>query len=123
MIKKTKTTDLDLMGCSLRLRPGRRSSGISEPQLQISKDGDRYEIYTGFVKDRTTLRKDASRSLLASGGLAIEPYLKKEILDELACYLFAAERLCHLGAWSFYCRLTPSGRKDLGIATTHQLGS
>jgi hypothetical protein len=48
-----------------------------------------YEIYAGLVKDRTTLRKDDSRSfersLLASAGLAIEPHLKKEILDELDC--------------------------------------
>jgi transposase len=30
------------MGCYLGLRPGRRNSGQSEPQLHISKEGDRY---------------------------------------------------------------------------------
>jgi transposase len=30
------------MGCYLGLRPGRRNSGHSEPQLHISKEGDRY---------------------------------------------------------------------------------
>src|SRR5712671_629991 len=29
-------------GCFLGLRPGRRNSGMSEPQLHISKEGDRY---------------------------------------------------------------------------------
>jgi len=29
-------------GCFLGLRPGRRNSGASEPQLHISKEGDRY---------------------------------------------------------------------------------
>jgi transposase len=29
-------------GCYLGLRPGRRNSGASEPQLHISKEGDRY---------------------------------------------------------------------------------
>ena len=29
-------------GCFLGLRPGRRNSGLSEPQLHISKEGDRY---------------------------------------------------------------------------------
>jgi transposase len=29
-------------GCFLGLRPGRRNSGTSEPQLHISKEGDRY---------------------------------------------------------------------------------
>jgi len=29
-------------GCFLGLRPGRRNSGMSEPQMQISKEGDRY---------------------------------------------------------------------------------
>jgi transposase len=29
-------------GCFLGLRPGRRNSGKSEPQLHISKEGDRY---------------------------------------------------------------------------------
>jgi transposase len=29
-------------GCFLGLRPGRRNSGQSEPQLHISKEGDRY---------------------------------------------------------------------------------
>ncbi len=30
------------MGCFLGLRPGRRNSGQSEPQMHISKEGDRY---------------------------------------------------------------------------------
>jgi transposase len=30
------------VGCYLGLRPGRRNSGKSEPQLHISKEGDRY---------------------------------------------------------------------------------
>jgi transposase len=30
------------VGCFLGLRPGRRNSGRSEPQLHISKEGDRY---------------------------------------------------------------------------------
>src|SRR5258708_10738237 len=30
------------VGCFLRFRPGRRNSGMSEPQLHISKEGDRY---------------------------------------------------------------------------------
>src|ERR1700691_3151899 len=30
------------VGCFLGLRPGRRNSGLSEPQLHISKEGDRY---------------------------------------------------------------------------------
>jgi transposase len=30
------------VGCYLGLRPGRRNSGSSEPQLHISKEGDRY---------------------------------------------------------------------------------
>ena len=30
------------MGCYLGLRPGRRNSGQSQPQLHISKEGDRY---------------------------------------------------------------------------------
>src|SRR6266481_5762347 len=30
------------LGCFLGLRPGRRNSGMSEPQLHISKEGDRY---------------------------------------------------------------------------------
>jgi transposase len=30
------------VGCFLGLRPGRRNSGQSEPQLHISKEGDRY---------------------------------------------------------------------------------
>ena len=30
------------MGCYLGLRPGRRNSGHSQPQLHISKEGDRY---------------------------------------------------------------------------------
>jgi transposase len=30
------------VGCFLGLRPGRRNSGMSEPQLHISKEGDRY---------------------------------------------------------------------------------
>src|SRR5216684_3389228 len=30
------------LGCFLGLRPGRRTSGMSEPQLHISKEGDRY---------------------------------------------------------------------------------
>jgi transposase len=29
-------------GCFLGLRPGRRNSGMSEPQMHISKEGDRY---------------------------------------------------------------------------------
>jgi transposase len=29
-------------GCVVGLRPGRRNSGLSEPQLHISKEGDRY---------------------------------------------------------------------------------
>jgi transposase len=29
-------------GCFVGLRPGRRNSGMSEPQLHISKEGDRY---------------------------------------------------------------------------------
>jgi transposase len=29
-------------GCFLGLRPGRRNSGVSEPQMHISKEGDRY---------------------------------------------------------------------------------
>jgi transposase len=29
-------------GCLVGLRPGRRSSGMSQPQLHISKEGDRY---------------------------------------------------------------------------------
>ena len=30
------------VGCFVGLRPGRRNSGRSEPQLHISKEGDRY---------------------------------------------------------------------------------
>ena len=30
------------VGCFLGLRPGRRNSGMSEPQLHIRKEGDRY---------------------------------------------------------------------------------
>src|ERR1700735_2615217 len=30
------------VGCFVGLRPGRRNSGMSEPQLHISKEGDRY---------------------------------------------------------------------------------
>ena len=30
------------VGCFLGLRPGRRNSGMSEPQMHISKEGDRY---------------------------------------------------------------------------------
>jgi transposase len=30
------------VGCFLGLRPGRRNSGMSEAQLHISKEGDRY---------------------------------------------------------------------------------
>ena len=30
------------MGCYLGLRPGRRNSGNSQPQLHISKEGNRY---------------------------------------------------------------------------------
>jgi transposase len=30
------------VGCYMGLRPGRRNSGKSEPQLHISKEGDRY---------------------------------------------------------------------------------
>ena len=30
------------VGCFVALRPGRRNSGMSEPQLHISKEGDRY---------------------------------------------------------------------------------
>ena len=30
------------VGCFLGLRPGRKNSGMSEPQLHISKEGDRY---------------------------------------------------------------------------------
>ncbi len=30
------------VGCYLGLRPGRRNSGSSQPQLHISKEGDRY---------------------------------------------------------------------------------
>ncbi len=30
------------VGCFLGLRPGRRNSGQSQPQLHISKEGDRY---------------------------------------------------------------------------------
>jgi transposase len=30
------------VGCYLGLRPGRRNSGQNEPQLHISKEGDRY---------------------------------------------------------------------------------
>ena len=30
------------LGCYLGLRPGRRNSGSSQPQLHISKEGDRY---------------------------------------------------------------------------------
>jgi transposase len=30
------------VGCYLGLRPGRRNSGSSQPQLRISKEGDRY---------------------------------------------------------------------------------
>src|ERR1039458_9305578 len=30
------------VGCFVGLRPGRRNSGLSEPQLHISKEGDRY---------------------------------------------------------------------------------
>jgi len=30
------------VGCFLGLRPGRRNSGMSQPQLHISKEGDRY---------------------------------------------------------------------------------
>ena len=29
-------------GCFVGLRPGRRNSGASEPQMRISKEGDRY---------------------------------------------------------------------------------
>ena len=29
-------------GCFVGLRPGRRNSGMSQPQLHISKEGDRY---------------------------------------------------------------------------------
>jgi transposase len=30
------------VGCFVGLRPGRRNSGMSEPQLHINKEGDRY---------------------------------------------------------------------------------
>jgi transposase len=30
------------LGCFLGLRPGRRNSGQSEPQMHISKEGERY---------------------------------------------------------------------------------
>ena len=30
------------VGCFLGLRPGRRNSGQSDPQMRISKEGDRY---------------------------------------------------------------------------------
>ena len=41
------------VGCFVGLRPGRRNSGMSEPQLHISKEGDRY-LRNCWYKGRTT---------------------------------------------------------------------
>jgi transposase len=47
------------VGCFLGLRPGRRDSGESQPQMRISKEGDRYL--------RTMLVQGGDRSGLAQG--------------------------------------------------------
>jgi transposase len=38
-------------GCFVGLRPGRRNSGMSQPQLHISKEGDRRSIRNGTIND------------------------------------------------------------------------
>src|SRR5579864_9187118 len=49
------------VGCYLGLRPGRRNSGSSQPQLHISKEGDRY-LRTLLVQgaDRKSTRLNSS---------------------------------------------------------------
>ncbi len=36
-------------GCFVGLQPGRRNSGQSEPQMHISKEGDRYLFVTNLA--------------------------------------------------------------------------
>jgi len=54
-------------GCFLGLRPGRRNSGKSEPQLHISKEGDRY-LRTLMVQGRTTFWGPLDRTVICDAG-------------------------------------------------------
>ena len=53
--------------CFLGLRPGRRNSGKSEPQLHISKEGDRY-LRTLMVQGRTTFWGLLDRTAIYGAG-------------------------------------------------------
>jgi transposase len=54
-------------GCYLGLRPGRRNSGQSEPQLHISKEGDRY-LRTLTVQGGTTFCGPLDRTAICGVG-------------------------------------------------------
>jgi len=54
-------------GCFLGLRPGRRNSGKSEPQLHISKEGDRY-LRTLMCRARITLSVRLDRTAICDAG-------------------------------------------------------
>jgi hypothetical protein len=56
------------VGCYMGLRPGRRNSGKSEPQLHISKEGDRY-MRTLLVKERTTFSVRSDPTVIYAGGV------------------------------------------------------
>jgi len=59
------------VGCFLGLRPGRRNSGQSEPQMHISKEGDRY-LRTLMVQGaHYILRPFGEDSDLRRGGLKL----------------------------------------------------
>jgi transposase len=55
------------VGCYLGLRPGRRNSGSSQPQLHISKEGDRY-LRTLMVQGRTTFWGRLDKTVICGDG-------------------------------------------------------
>jgi transposase len=59
-------------GCFLGLRPGRRNSGRSEPQMHISKEGDRY-LRTLMVQVHTTFSDPLERTVICGAGDCSSP--------------------------------------------------
>ena len=55
------------VGCFLGLRPGRRDSGESQPQMRISKEGDRY-LRTMLVQGRTTFWDPLEKTVICDVG-------------------------------------------------------
>ena len=56
------------VGCYMGLRPGRRNSGKSEPQLHISKEGDCY-MRSLLSKERTTFSVPLGSTVIYAAGV------------------------------------------------------